>query len=59
MCTIHGHTAGDDPDQAVVWEENFFQMQYADLLNRLCNFGFIPAKKVTEKIFRCYFSPHR
>ena len=35
-------------DQEEVLEENFFQMQYADFLNKLCNFGFIPAKRVTE-----------
>ena len=28
--------------------DNFFQMQYADFLNRMCNVGFIPARKITE-----------
>ena len=29
-------------------DENYFKMQYADFLNRMCNVSYVPAKKVTE-----------
>ena len=44
------HTDGEANDEGEDGTEHdhYFQMQYADFLNRLCNVSFIPAKKVTE-----------
>ena len=42
--SVQSPCSGEDEEAG----DNFFQMQYADFLNRLSNTGFIPAKKVTE-----------
>ena len=48
LFVVEGGNISGEPDRETESSKKYFQMQYCDFLNSLCNFKFIPAKTVTQ-----------